>query len=112
MGDSLKRADWTRKEMVISLAYYATLSYPKVIDRLAGQECSLYLPGRSSSSVALRLANYVARDPQMAKLGFKGMYGGGQKVDQIWDEFSDRNGLLDWKKLVMALLEESTGNGK
>jgi hypothetical protein len=108
----MERVDWTRKEMLISLAFYSTLSYPKVVDRLAGQECSLYLPGRSSSSVALRLANYVARDPQMNKLGFKGMSGGGQKVDQIWGEFSDRNGLLDWKKVMMALVEESAGNGK
>jgi hypothetical protein len=96
---------WTRKEMLICLAYYSTLSYPKVIDTLAAQECSLFLPGRSVASVSLRLANYVARDPQMTRLGFKGMYGGGEKVDEIWDECSDRDRSLDWKKTMMALIE-------
>ena len=99
---------WTRKEMLIVLAYYSTLGYPKVVDRLAAQECSLFLRSRSVASVSLRLANYVARDPQMARAGFKGMYGGGEKVDQIWDECSDRDGILDWRKVMMALLEETT----
>jgi hypothetical protein len=91
--------------MLICLAYYSTLSYPKVVDSLAAQEGSLFLPHRSIASVSLRLANYVARDPQMARAGFKGMYGGGEKVDQIWDECSDRDGSLDWKKTMMALIE-------
>ena len=91
--------------MLMFLSYYSTLGYPKVVDRLAAQECSLFLPNRSLDSVALRLANYVARDPQMTRLGFKGMSGGGEKVDQIWDECSDRNGMLDWRKTMLALIE-------
>lgn len=96
---------WTRKEMLICLAYYATLSYPKIINRLTAQECSLFLPDRSVDSIALRLANFVARDPQMTTAGFKGLSGGGGKVDQIWDECSDRDGELDWRRTMMALIE-------
>lgn len=96
--------------MLICLAYYSTLGYPKVVDRLAAQECSLFLPNRSVDSVSLRLANYVARDPQMTRLGFKGMYGGGEKVDQIWGECSDRDGTLDWRKTMLALIEATAEN--
>lgn len=94
--------------MLICLAYYSTLHYPKVVDRLAAQECSLFIPDRSIDSVSLRLANFVARDPQMTRAGFKGMYGGGEKVDLIWGECSDRDGMLDWRKVMMALIEETT----
>jgi hypothetical protein len=41
----------------------------------------------------------------MTSLGFKGMSGGGDKVDQIWDECSDRNGMLDLRKTMLALIE-------
>ncbi len=36
------------------------------------------------------------------------MYGGGEKVDLIWGECSDRDGMLDWRKVMMALIEETT----
>lgn len=111
MWGPLAKELWTRKEMLICLAYYSTLSYPKVVDRLAAQECGLFLPNRSIDSVSLRLANYVARDPRMTRAGFKGMYGGGQKVDQIWDECSDRDGFLDCSKTMMALIEVSAEHG-
>jgi hypothetical protein len=81
------------------------MSYPKIVDRLAAKECSQYLPNRSVDSVSLRLANFVARDPEMSRLGFKGMIGGGDKVDQVWNECSSSERRLDWRKVMIALVE-------
>jgi hypothetical protein len=101
----MARELWTRQEMLICLAYYSTMPHPKVVDRLAAKECSKYLPNRSVDSVSLRLANFVARDPEMSSLGFKGMVGGGDKVDQIWNECSSSEKILDWRKVMLALVE-------
>jgi hypothetical protein len=60
------------------------------------------MPKRTIDSIQMRLANYVARDPEMKKAGVKGMFGGGEHVDDIWNQFANDEGSLDLQKLVQA----------
>jgi hypothetical protein len=61
------------------------------------------LPNRSAASVQMRLANYISRDKEMAQREIKGLFGGGDHVDQIWEEFTDDSGQLVLTKLMIEL---------
>jgi hypothetical protein len=47
----------------------------------------------------------------MTKLGYLGMSGGGQKVDNIWSEFSDQQGHLDQGAITLAILKLANPDG-
>ena len=99
----MARSKWTRRDLLVSLAAYFSLE-PEIRKNPPKEfvaELAKVL-GRSEGSTALRLANYIARDPEMKRLGVKGMFGGGEHVDDIWAEFID-TGILDVRKLLGAL---------
>jgi hypothetical protein len=102
---------WTREELLMCLAYYSSSPSPKVFSREQIKELSGLLQRRSSDSVSLRLANFIARDSDMTKLGYLGMSGGGQKVDNIWSEFSDQQGHLDQGAITLAILKLANPDG-
>ena len=97
--------EWTDDEFLVCLAFYSTVQYPKVFSEELIKECAALMPNRSTSSIGLRLANFVARDPIMIHLGHKGMSGGGRNVDIAWSKFSNHVGELDRDKLILKLLE-------
>lgn len=99
----MSRVGWTREEMLRALCAYLSLELddrkhpPKeFIDVLSRK-----LSNRSFASTALRIANFVSRDPEMQALGAKGMFGGGAHVDLLWDEFLS-NGQIDTSKVLRA----------
>lgn len=106
----MKRKQWSRRDLLTSLAAYFSLE-PNIrrnpprnfVTQLAT------VLGRSEGSTALRLANYIARDPEMKTLGVKGMFGGGEHVDEIWSEFCC-SGKLNVEKFLGALVFEAATN--
>ena len=100
-----RQGDWSSLEMLTALAIYATLdpkSRTKVPKGVLAQ-AQIVLPRRTSGSIQLRIANYIARDPEMTSLGIKGMSGGGSHVDSFWIQNSDEELKLDLKKLLFNL---------
>jgi hypothetical protein len=94
---------WSQSELIRVLCAYAALDEigrrrppREVIDALQQN-----MPIRSVKSIEMRFANFVARDNSQLSLGFKGLSGGGEHVDALWDRFIT-DGLLDQKKLLMA----------
>ena len=100
-----KRAGaWDYEEMLRVLCLYASLPWDEkskppieVLEKVQKR-----MPKRTLDSIQMRLANYVARDPEMKKAGIKGMFGGGDHVDTIWGEFSNEEGSLNLQKLVQV----------
>ena len=100
-----KRRIWSRTELLVCLAVYATLT-PKdrrvpptrVLEHLAS------MIGRSSDSISLRFANFNSVDPIFTSQGLLGMTGGGAHVSKIWNEFSNNEGDLDIREIVRELV--------
>lgn len=97
---------WERWEMLAVLGFYAAQKRPNEYSRAEISIIQEKLQRRTVASIQLRIANFAARDPKVAKTGQKGMVGGGEFVDQIWHEFSDDNGFLDTRKLLVGLSNE------
>ena len=100
-----RQGDWSSLEMLTTLAIYATLD-PKTRAKLPKDvlvQARVVLPKRTVSSIQLRIANYIARDPEMVSLGIKGLSGGGSHVDSFWIQNSDEELKLDLKKLLFNL---------
>lgn len=100
------RKAWTRADLLLALLAYLSLNVdqrtnpPK--EFVAALAARL---GRGAATTSLRLANYAARDPSMKLIGAKGMAGGGDHVDEIWNEFHSGD-KTDFQKLLRAVLLE------
>jgi hypothetical protein len=97
-----RNGPWTQEELVKCLCFYAY--YPAetraAIPARDRNQLSRTLPNRSEASIAIRLANYVARDPEQRLLGKVGMAGGGSHVDVLWASCSDKDGNVSFPKLL------------
>jgi len=101
----MSRELWSRGELLVCLAFYSASPYPKNFSRELVIEIAKILRNRTPSSISIRLANFTARDPQMKMLGHSGMYGGGQKVDNLWSEFLDCQGHLSQTKVLLGVFQ-------
>lgn len=91
------RRPWTRDELLVAFGLYCRLPFgrfhyqnPEVI-RIAEAI------GRTSSSVAMRLGNIAAIDPEITDSGRVGLRGGvSTLVREIWDEMNE-----DWDRFAI-----------
>jgi hypothetical protein len=95
---------WSDAELIRVLCAYYSLNYGVTGKaRLAElEQIANVMPGRTPGSISLRLGNFVAMDPVAARLGKKGMVGGGEPARRTWLRFVDEDGNLDPRKLAMA----------
>ncbi len=100
---------WTREQLIVAFNLYLKLPFGKldsktkeIID-LAGKI------GRSSNSVAMRLNNFASVDPFHQNRGIKGLQGGKNQVEPIFNEFiNNREELLFESERILARLESIT----
>jgi hypothetical protein len=110
-----KRAgEWTYEELLRVLCLYASLDVENRSKVPKGLivDVQMLMRRRTVDSIQMRLANYVARDPEMKARGIKGMFGGGTHVDDIWRQCSDETGHLNLQKVALEaaiFLGKSTG---
>ena len=80
---------WDSEEITLALGLYLITPYTR-IDKKDPRAVMLgSLLGRTGGSVAMKLANLAALDPEVAKRGRKG-FGNGSQVDRrVWDDFFD-----------------------
>lgn len=84
----MARKDWTEEEMILSLDLYYKLPFSRINKNNPEVQSLAALIGRTSSSVALRLANYAACDPYIVNSGRKGMTSGIGKCKPFWDYYA------------------------
>jgi hypothetical protein len=105
MGEILeKRAgEWSYEELLRVLCLYASLDveHRSKVPKGLIQDVQILMRQRTLASIQMRIANYVARDPEMRARGVKGMFGGGVHVDAIWRQCSDESGNLDLQKIAL-----------
>ena len=88
-------APWTREQLILAFNLYCRIPFqrtkasnPRVMELAA-------LIGRTPSSIARKLGNFGAFDPQLAQRKIVGLSHGSKLDREIWDEFH-----RDWSGLV------------
>jgi putative restriction endonuclease len=99
-------APWTREELILAFDLYCRIPFRKTkasnpeVQRLA------MLIKRTSASVARKLGNFGAFDPELKRRNISGLIHGSKLDREIWDEFHK-----NWNTLVLRArnLRESLG---
>mgnify|MGYP000435087274 CR=1 FL=1 len=100
-----RNGSWSKQELLLALALYASFDPADRTRIPKAAICALAanMPKTSESSIALRLANFANRDPQVAALGKTGLRGGGTHVDELLNEASDPQGQIDLQKVLRLI---------
>lgn len=83
------RVAWTDEEMILSLDLYYKLPFGRLNQHTPEVKELAALIGRTPSSVALRLVNYAACDPEIVNSGRRGMVSGIGKCKPFWDYYAE-----------------------
>ena len=103
---------WTRKELVVALLVYCSFDPEYRLSRAASRHPIWLdvLPNRPASSVGMRLGNFAFSDPDMQKLGHKGLSGGGSEAHLLVDSVKGDDGRISVQKLLkIAAIELGLG---
>ena len=99
---------WTRDQLVLAFELYCRIPFQRTkannprVKELAG------MLGRTPASVARKLGNFGAFDPQLAARNISGLTHGSKLDKAIWDEFhQDWNGLVVRAHELQASIEPS-----
>ena len=105
----MPRNNWTREELILTFNLYLKIPFGqfhhanKEVIRLAG------LIDRTPSAVAMRLSNFASVDPFHQNRGIKGLTGGINQVQPIWNEFiGNKEELLFESERILANIEKQT----
>ena len=99
---------WTRKELILAFDLYCRIPFRKTKASNPWVQQFAALVGRSPASVARKLGNFGAFDPQLQRENISGLTHTSRQDRQIWDEFHN-----DWNALVYAAykIRHSMGAG-
>src|SRR5579872_4133938 len=86
---------WTREQTIIAFNLYCKIPFSKATATNPAIIETAHVIGRSPDSLAMKIGNLGRFDPELRKLGIKGLAHGGKMDEIIWDEFND-----DWEKLA------------
>jgi putative restriction endonuclease len=100
---------WTKEDLILAINLYCITTFGKIHSRNPEIIQFANLPGRTPSSVALKLVNFSSLDPTLKARGIKGM-GNTSKLDkEVWDEFyTDWNVSLFASEVLLAKSKKTT----
>lgn len=105
----MERRLWSKEEMILALSLYLKIPFGKMHSSNPEVVKLAKLLNRTPHSVALRLVNYAACDPQLKERGIRGMANGGKKCPAIWEEYiGDREKLMFESERILAKFEGTT----
>lgn len=90
----MTRNTWTDEEMILSLDLYYKLPFDRLNQHTPEVRKLAALIGRTPGSVALRLVNYAACDPEIVNSGRKGMISGIGKCKPYWNRYANNTEAL------------------
>ena len=105
----MKRRNWTKNELILAFNLYLRLPFGKMHSRNKEIIHLAKLIDRTPGSVAMRLTNFAHIDPFHQARGVKGLEGGANQCQPIWDEFNqNREELIFTSEQILAALENNT----
>ncbi|MCW2118833.1 HNH endonuclease [Flavobacterium sp. 7A] len=97
---------WTKEELILAFNLYLKIPFGKMHSTNKDIIHLAKLIGRTPSSIALRLVNFASVDPALKARGIKGMSGGTNIVQPIWDEyFHNQEELIFQSEILLAQKE-------
>lgn len=99
---------WTKEELILAFNLYLKIPFGKMHSTNKDIIHLANLISRSPSSVALRLVNFASVDPALRARGIKGMTGGINIVQPIWDEFFNNQEELVFRSEQILAQKENT----
>lgn len=87
---------WTRQQLILAFELYCRIPFGKITTRNPLIRDLAAVLGRTPASVARKLGNFGAFDPELAARNVSGLTHGSKLDRAIWDEFHE-----DWNGLVI-----------
>jgi len=87
---------WTRDELVLAFDLYCRIPFQQTKASNPQVQELAHLLGRTPASVARKLGNFGAFDPELKKKGISGLIHSGKLDKEIWEDFHH-----DWNGLVL-----------
>ncbi len=87
---------WTRDELILAFDLYCRIPFQQTKAANPRVQELAYILGRTPASVARKLGNFGAFDPELKKKGISGLIHGSKMDKEIWEEFHH-----DWNGLVL-----------
>lgn len=100
-------AKWSRSELILTFDLYCRIPFSKTKANNPAVIDLARILGRSPASVARKLGNFGAFDPELKKKGISGLTHASKLDKAIWDEFNS-----DWGALVLeaeSIRQQMTG---
>lgn len=91
----MSRQNWSREELIVAFNLYCKTPFTKINASNKGVKELAQIIGRSTSAVALKLANYARLDPALQERNISGMSHGSKGEAEIWNNFNSR-----WEELA------------
>jgi hypothetical protein len=91
---------WDREELILAFELYCRIPFQKTKASNSEVQKLARLLGRTSASVARKLGNFGAFDPELKKHDISGLIHVGRLDREIWEEFHH-----DWNHLVVLANE-------
>jgi putative restriction endonuclease len=107
VGTSSAGAKWSRDELILTFDLYCRIPFSKTKANNPAVIDLARILFRSPASVARKLGNFGAFDPELKKKGISGLTHASKQDKVIWDEFNS-----DWGRLVVeaaTIREQKTG---
>lgn len=86
---------WTREELIVAFNLYCKIPFGQINQSNSAIIWFAGVLGRTSSSLAWKLANFARLDPSLRARGVKGASHGSKGEVAVWNEFND-----DWDSLA------------
>ena len=87
---------WTREELILAFELYCRIPFQRTKASDARVKELAAILGRTPASIARKLGNFGAFDPQLAARDISGLTHGSKLDKAVWDEFQQ-----DWNGLVV-----------
>ena len=99
---------WSREEMILVFNLYFKLPYGKLDHRTPEVKELARIMGRTDNTVAMRLNNFAACDPQLAARGISALGDHKKKCQPYWDEFyENREKLIFESEKILSEYQET-----
>lgn len=96
----MSQKNWSREELIVAFNLYCKTPFTKINASNKGVKELAEIIGRSTSAVALKLANFARLDPALQNRNVKGMRHGSKAEEEIWNEFYDTPETLSYESEV------------
>lgn len=91
----MKRNNWTYEEHVLAYNLYCKITFTKINSNYEPIKDLALLIGRTSGSVAMKMANFARLDPFHKARNVSGLSQGAKGEEIVWNEFNN-----DWNELA------------